>query len=85
MDCPRCGASLRTFRLSGSESVVCESCSYVGVSTDLRPESGTRPESWEEALDRFRSSKNVTERAENLPSADDRSESDDEHMNDRLE
>lgn len=53
MDCPRCGGSLVTYALGEEQTAVCESCGYVGVPADHRTQ-GTDPESWDEALRRFR-------------------------------
>lgn len=53
MECPRCGGSLTTFTLAGSRATVCESCEYVGVPADHRPEPHDESESWQEALERF--------------------------------
>jgi hypothetical protein len=53
MRCPRCGGQLTIFRLGDSETMVCDSCEYVGIPADHRAEPAEEPESWEEALDRF--------------------------------
>ncbi|MFB6113969.1 MAG: hypothetical protein ABEJ58_07700 [Halodesulfurarchaeum sp.] len=55
MKCPRCGDSLTVLTLDGHEAVVCESCEYVGVPTDHRTPERREGESWDEALERFRS------------------------------
>jgi len=52
MGCPRCGGALESYELGASESVVCENCSYVGVSADHTSE-GRKRESWDDAFDRF--------------------------------
>lgn len=52
MGCPRCGEALRSYRLDGAETLVCESCSYVGVSVDHKAEPQRR-ETWDDAFDRF--------------------------------
>lgn len=54
MACPRCGGGLTTLTLEGVESVFCEACEYVGVSTDFHTPPRAAAESWEEAFDRFR-------------------------------
>mgnify|MGYP002761075438 CR=1 FL=1 len=51
-DCPRCGASLTTFRLAGVEALACEACGYVGVEADHSGEQQA-VESWDEAFQRF--------------------------------
>lgn len=53
VECPRCGESLTTFTLGDSQAAVCESCEYVGIPADLRPESSGESESWADALERF--------------------------------
>jgi DNA-directed RNA polymerase subunit M/transcription elongation factor TFIIS len=52
MDCPECGGSLSTYRLSSREAYVCEECGYVGIQADHHgdPED---TESWTDALRRF--------------------------------
>jgi hypothetical protein len=52
MRCPRCGRALESYELGASESVVCENCSYIGVSADHTSE-GRKRESWDDAFDRF--------------------------------
>ena len=52
MNCPRCGGALTRYRLDERETVGCESCEYIGVSVDHTVE-GSRPESWDDAIDRF--------------------------------
>ena len=53
MECPRCDEDLEAYRLGGREAVICRDCGYVGIETDLHPES-TEVESWSEAIQRFR-------------------------------
>lgn len=57
MECPRCEGPLTTYALEGARAVVCEDCEYVGVPADLRPAGEGEEESWDDALDRFRSEK----------------------------
>jgi len=51
-ECPRCGSTLTTLALSGSEAVACDACGYVGVEADHSGEPRL-VESWEDALKRF--------------------------------
>lgn len=52
MDCPRCGATLETYSLSGRDASVCESCGYVGVPVEHTSEP-EEFESWQDAIRRF--------------------------------
>ena len=52
MECPRCGGRLTRYRLDERQAVGCQECAYVGVSVDHTADNG-RPESWDDALDRF--------------------------------
>lgn len=63
MACPRCDRPLSVYTFQGREASVCESCGYVGVEV----EHSSEPlifESWDEAMDRFRSGlqKTLTDR-----------------------
>jgi hypothetical protein len=52
MACPRCGGDLERYALADAESVVCESCGYIGVPVEHDSEPVVI-ESWDEALERF--------------------------------
>jgi len=54
MECPRCGGRLTRYRLNDRETIGCQQCAYVGVSVDHTATRGP-PESWDDAIDRFRS------------------------------
>lgn len=53
MNCPRCGGTLEVYRLGDGESRSCQDCQYVGIEVEHASE-GRRSESWDDALERFR-------------------------------
>lgn len=54
MECPQCEGELATYALGESVAVHCERCGYVGIEADHRPKQAGEPETWAEAVERFR-------------------------------
>jgi len=63
MDCPDCGGPVETYALAGHEAAVCGACGRVGIEADHTGEPRD-PESWSEALDRFRGARDGGDPAE---------------------